>query len=286
MTFSLFGRLSPKGICSTQPFPRGALAILLVLSHAVFAQTSRPEKFITDVSHVISGAGHVLTSPTRWQGKDWAIFGSVLAGTFALSYLDEPFDDLMQRNRSGFADRLNDIGIEYGEPRTAVLLTGGVYLSGLIIDNDWLRETGVIASASLLSSGIIQSTTKAAAGRARPHVGLGHDVFDPFRGEENYYSFFSGHTMVAMIISHTFAKRINHPVAKVAFYSLGTVAGLARAYNRDHWLTDVVLGNALAITSVNSVSRWLAAKKDGKEMGGLQWQLTPRGRGVNLSMAW
>jgi len=92
--------------------------------------------------------------------------------------------------------------------------------------------------------------------------------------------------MVAMIMSHTFAKRIDHPAAKVTLYSLGTVAGLARTYNRDHWLTDVVLGNALAITSVNSISRWLAAKKNGKEMGRLQWQLTPKGRGANLSVAW
>jgi len=92
--------------------------------------------------------------------------------------------------------------------------------------------------------------------------------------------------MVAMIMSHTFAKRINHPVAKVALYSLGAVGGLARTYNRDHWLTDVVLGNALAITSVNSVSRWLAAKNDREKMGGLQWQITPMGRGVNLSVAW
>jgi len=262
------------------------LAILLALSQSAFAQNSRPKKFATDVSHVLGGAGHVLTSPVRWQGKDWAIFGSVLAGTFALSYLDEPFDDLMQRNRSGFADRLNDVGIEYGEPRTAVVLTGGLYLTGLIADSGWLRESCVIISASLLSSGVIQSTTKVAAGRARPHVGLGHDEFDPFRGEEDYYSFFSGHTMVAMIISHTFAKRIAHPIASAAFYGLGAAAGLARTYNRDHWLTDVALGNALAITSVNSISKRLAVKKDGEEMGGLQWQLTPKGRGVNLSVIW
>lgn len=267
-------------------FRCSTLAILLILPCFVFAQLHRPQKFATDVSHVIGGAGHVFTSPLRWHGKDWAIFGSVVTSTLALSYLDEPFDDLLQRNRSQFADDLTEVGIEYGEPRTAIVLTGGLYLTGLLADSDWLRESGVIASASLLASGIIQSTAKAAAGRARPHVGLGHDVFDPFRGEENYYSFFSGHTMVAMIMSHTFAKRINYPVAKVALYSLGTVAGLARTYNRDHWLTDVMLGNALAMTSVNSVSKWLAEKKSGKTMGTRQWQITPSGHGVNLSMVW
>jgi len=167
-----------------------ALAILMTLPNSMLAQSSGPQKFVTDVSHVIGGAGHVLTSPARWQSKDWAIFGSVLAGTFALSYLDEPFEDLMRRNRSSFADDLTEIGIEYGEPRTAIVLTGGLYLTGLLADSDWLRESCVIVSASLLSSGIIQSTTKIATGRARPHVGLGYDEFDPFRGEENYYSFF------------------------------------------------------------------------------------------------
>jgi hypothetical protein len=263
--------------------------ILLLLHHSLRAQPNsspRSGKFLKDAVHVLGGAGRVLTSPARWHGKDWAIFGSVLAGTLALSYLDEPFDDLMQRNRSRFADDLSELGIEYGEPRTVVVLTGGLYAVGLIADSDWLRESCVIASASLLSNGIIQSTTKVAAGRARPHVGLGHDVFDPFRGEENYYSFFSGHTMVAMIMSHTFAKRIDHSVAKVALYSLGTVAGLARTYNCDHWLTDVVLGNALAIVSVNSAAKWLEAKKDGKTLGRLQWRVTPINRGVSLSVTW
>lgn len=262
------------------------LAFVLILPYCVLAQPSRSQKFLTDASHVIGGAGHVLTSPARWHGKDWAIFGSVLAGTFALSYLDEPFDEWMQRNRSGLADDLTEVGIEYGEPRTAVMLTGGLYVVGLAANSEWLRESCVIASASLLSNGIIQSTTKIATGRARPHVGSGHDVFDPFRGEENYYSFFSGHTMVAMIMSHTFAKRIDHPAAKAALYSLGTVAGLARTYNRDHWLTDVVLGNALAMASVNSVSPWLSAKKKDEKVGGRQWQLTPRRRGVSLSIMW
>jgi hypothetical protein len=268
----------------------GAFSILFFLHHALLAQSqlspSHSGNFISDASHVFSGAGHVLTSPLRWRGNDWAIFGSVLAGTFALSYLDEPANDFMLRNHSRFADKLTDFGIEFGEPQTAVVLTGGLYVIALIADNEWLRESCVIASTSLLSSGIVQSATKIASGRGRPHLGLDHDVFDPFRGEENYYSFFSGHTMVAMIMSHTFAKRLDHAAAKVALYSLGAIGGLARMYNRDHWLTDVVVGNAIAITSVNSVSKWLKTRRNGKAAGGMQWQLVPRRRGMNLSLTW
>jgi len=274
----------------SRPFRCGALAILLILSHSMFAQSppvaSRPGKFSADASHVFGGTVQVLTAPARWHGKDWAIFGSVLAGTFALSYLDEPFDDFLQRNRSGFADNLQEFGDIAGEPLTVIVLTGGLYTAGLIAGNEWLRESCVIISASLLSGGMIQSTVKYVASRARPHVGLGHDEFKLFRGGEHYYSFFSGHVMIVTAVSHTFATRLGHPTAKITLYGLAAVGSLARTYGRAHWLTDVVLGNAMAIASVNAVSRWLAAKKDGKEMGGLQWQLTPRGRGVNLSVAW
>jgi membrane-associated phospholipid phosphatase len=248
--------------------------------------SSLPGKFISDVSHVLGGTEHVLTSPLRWHGKDWAIFGSALGGTVALSFLDEEVNDFFLRNHSKTADKLSDIGIEYGEPFTVVVLTGSLYAVGLIADSEWLRESCVILSAALLPDGIIQTITKKATGRARPRLGLGQHEFDPFRNEELYYSFFSGHTMVAMTTSHVFAKRINNVPAKVVLYGLSGIAGLSRMYNEDHWLTDVVLGNALAITSVNSVSKWLEAKKNGKEMGGLQWRVIPARRGVSLSVMW
>lgn len=269
-----------------------AFSILVMLNYPLQAQSnspaSRPKKFVTDVSHLAGGAAHVLTSPLRWHGKDWGIFGSVLAGTVVLSVSDEPANDLLRRNHSRTADRLKDLGIEFGAPQTAILFTGSLYVIGWAADSDWLRESCVIMSASLLSSGIIQSSTKYIVGRARPYVGRGHDVFDPFRGEESHFAFFSGHTMVAMIISHTLAKRLDPVPAKVVLYGLGTIGGLARMYNQDHWLTDVVVGNVLAITSVNSVAKWLAAKKNGKAMGELErhWQISPRGRGVNLSVTW
>jgi membrane-associated phospholipid phosphatase len=269
----------------------GVLFCLMCLSSSPgFARQNQPAsipgKFLADVSNVAHGTGHVLSAPFRWRGKDLAIFGSVLAGTYALSFLDEEVNDLFLRNQSETADKFAEVGIEYGEPRTVVILTGSLYAIGLLADNEWLRESCVILSASLLPTGGIQTATKIIAGRARPHVGIGHDQFDPFRREEAYYSFFSGHTMVTMTTSHVFAKRLRHPLAKITLYSLGTLGGLARMYNEDHWLSDVVLGSTLAIVSVNSVSKWLEAKKAGAEVGGLQWRLIPSARRVQLSFTW
>ena len=247
---------------------------------------SIPGTFARDVSHVVRGTGYVLASPFRWGGKDWAIFGGVLAGTFALSFLDEPVNDFFLRNHSEAADKLADVGVEYGEPRTAVLIAGGTYLIGLFGKNDFLRESAVILSASLLPAGGIQTVTKIASGRARPHLGLGHAEFDPFRQEEAYYSFFSGHTMVAMATSHVFAKRIDNVPVKVLLYGLGSLAGLSRMYNEDHWLSDVTFGSVLAIASVNSVSSWLERQKNPEARNGLQWQITPHRYGAQVNLAW
>jgi membrane-associated phospholipid phosphatase len=272
------------------PTLRDGAFLLLFISSGLMAQSNQPSslagKFAADVSQVVGGTTHVLTSPFHWRSKDWAIFGSILAGTFALSYLDEPVDDLLLRNANSFSDQLADFGIEYGEPRTAVVVTGSLYVIGLAADSEWLRETCVIMSASLLPIGGIQSVTKYVSGRARPYRGLGHDVFDPFRGEESYYSFFSGHVMTATTISYTFAKRVDNILVKVGFYSAAAIASLARLYNHDHWLSDVIIGDAITIASVNSVMKWLEAKKNGKALGGMQWQVMPANRGVSLRVIW
>ncbi len=269
---------------------RPILLALLCCGIAAHAQTrssaSLPKTIGKDIQHVAQSTGRVLTSPWHWHGRDWARFGAVMGGTFALSFLDEEVNEFFLRNHGKTADKLADIGVEYGEPRTVVILTGSVYVIGLVARNEWLRESAVILTGALLPSGLMQTAAKITAGRARPHLGLGHEVFEPFRKEESYYSFVSGHTMVAMATSHVFAKRIDNAVAKVGLYSLGALAGTSRMYNEDHWLSDVVLGSALGIASVNTVSKLVEGEGPGNFRTGLQWRMQPHGRGAMLSLIW
>ncbi len=264
------------------------ICCIFFYAQATLAQTrsSLPNTFFKDVSHVAGATGHVLVSPLRWQGRDWARFGAVIGGAVAFSFLDEEVNDYLLRHHSRTADKLAEVGIEYGEPRTVVILTGGVYALGLLARHERLRETAVILSGALLPSGGIQAVTKTATGRARPRLGLGHDVFEPWRGEEAYYSFFSGHAMVAMAASHAFARQFPHPVVKVVFYSLGAAGSFARLYHEDHWLSDVLIGNVLAIASVNSVSKWLAQRQEGPAPGHLQWRLFARRRSLGAEISW
>lgn len=265
---------------------------LVILSCVVAAHAQpRPSASVPgtigkDLTHVVRGTGRVLTSPLYWQKRNWAHFGVVMGGTFAFSFLDEHVNDFFKRNHGRTADRLADIGAEYGEPRTVVILTGSVYALGLLARSAWLRESAVILTGALLPAGILQTTAKITAGRARPHLGLGHATFEPFHREEPYYSFVSGHTMVAMATSHVFAKRIDNPIAKTGLYGLGALAGVSRMYNEAHWLSDVMLGSALGIASVNTVAKLVEQDHSKKIETGLQWRLLPNGRGTTLNVTW
>jgi membrane-associated phospholipid phosphatase len=244
---------------------------------------------LTDVSNVALGTGYVLSAPFRWRGKDWAIFGSVVAGTVLISTLDEDVNDYFVRHQNKTGDKLADFGAQIGEPRTVIVLTGGMYVIGLIADDTWLRDTCVILAASLLPDGGIQTVTKIASGRARPHLGLGHLEFDPFSRNEKYHSFFSGHTMTSVAMSHVFARRIGNPFAKAAFYSLGAIGSWSRLYDSSHWLTDVAVGGALSVFSVEAIIDWYGGRKrEDQNYGneGVHLRLIPTPRALHLSVTW
>jgi membrane-associated phospholipid phosphatase len=242
-------------------------------------------RFTSDVSDAFNSSVYVFSRPLDWQGNDWLNFGYVIAGAAAISLIDTEVRDFFQRNQSESDNVLIKIGEFYGEPLSVVLITGGIYLFGNIADNDWARETAVIMTASLLPGGIYQTAAKISAGRARPYLELGNYYFDPFRMEEDYYSFVSGHTLVASATSLVLASRINNVIAKGVFYSLGVLTGISRLYSDDHWLSDVFLGGALAVVVAQSASIWHKDKKQSQHSG-FNLLVLPSRNGITLSLKW
>jgi len=242
-------------------------------------------RFESDVSGAFNGSVYVISRPLHWQGKDWLNFGCVVAGTATLTLVEKEMRRLFQRNQGNTGDAIaKAVGI-YGEPLTIVILTGSIYLFGNIADNTWARETAVILTATLLPGGIYQTAAKISAGRARPYLELGNYYFEPFHREEDYYSFVSGHTLAAMGISIVLANRINNTVARGCIYSLGIMVGISRLYSDDHWLSDVVLGGALAAASAHSALNWFASG-GGYTAGRVNWLIMPSGNGLSLALSW
>jgi membrane-associated phospholipid phosphatase len=263
--------------------------LFIILNVVLYAQDQESNtmgrRFTSDVSDAFDGSVHVVTRPFHWQGDDWLNFGYVIAGAAAISLFDTEVRNFFLRNESGSDHVLVKIGEFYGEPLSVVAITGCIYLFGNIADNDWARETAVIMTAALIPGGICQTIAKISAGRARPYLELGPNYFEPFRREEDYYSFVSGHTLVATATSLVLASRINNAIAKGALYSIGLLTGVARLYSDDHWISDVFLGGLLAGAVTYSASKWHDEKKQ-SHTNRLNIRLIPMKNGFTLSLSW
>ncbi|QXP56053.1 phosphatase PAP2 family protein [Cellulophaga sp. HaHa_2_95] len=222
------------------------------------------QTFKYDLGSVFGGVGYSYTRPLHWQGKQWATLGAITAGTGILYIFDEETSNFSIRQKEGIPDFIRDYGSEFGSPQYNYMFTGGVYLTGLVTKNEKLRRTGVLLIASATSAGLLQQLTKSLVGRARPVSGKTKDTFDPFNPSRNFHSFPSGHTMLAFTNAYAIAKQFKNPWTKAGIYTVGLIPGVSRMWDGQHWLTDVALGIAISIFTVESIDRYLDGRYDEK----------------------
>jgi hypothetical protein len=210
-------------------------------------------------------AGHVVASPTRWDGADWLVVGGVVGGTAAGFLLDDEAFNLMERNHSSFNNDVTRVAVEYGSGYVAIGLPVAMYIYGLTLQDKWVRETAVLMGSTLLLTSVITTAGKAVIGRARPYTDFGNHKFKPFNGREDFVSFPSGHTTVAFAVSAVLAARIKNPWASVGLYGVATAAAVSRMYTRDHWFSDVVFTAAYTTAVSQSVVEWFEKENEDGE---------------------
>lgn len=258
---------------------------LILLPSSLFSQiageTTRFQMISHDVSAVSEGVLHILTNPVRWEKSDWLFLGGTLGAGLLLFTLDDEIDNFFKHNRSTSQDKLAEFGSYMGKPITIVTLTAAIYSYGIIAKNKWARETAVLLTVSLIPGGIIQTVSKTTAGRARPYMGFGNNNFEPFKQQEDYNSFVSGHTLVTSSTALILANRVENDYLKVIFYSVGLVGAWARMYQRNHFASDVFLGMALGYATVNAAFSWIDTKKQ-KEKSAFSFYILQNGIGVSF----
>jgi len=250
-----------------------------------------------DLGNMAGGMGYAYSRPLHWKGAQLKNAGYVAAGTASLYLVDDHIDNWANNWRGDVPSWLVDYGNEYGSPNNNFMITGAVYLTGLVTKNPKLRRTGVLLISSASASGLLQQVSKRIIGRARPKANVGKGTFDPFHIDRvyNYDSFPSGHVMLGFTNAYILAKHFDNPWIKAGLYTVGSIPGFARIVDRFHWVSDVAFSTALSIFIVEAIDRYLDTKYsekyndhgvDGlKKEKKVSWdiQLTPRRFGVVMN---
>ena len=200
---------------------------------------------------------HAVTNPIRWKGKDFAKFGGLIAGTAIISLSDNPTSDFFTQQQNTHPKILDDYGFYYAKPVNFLIASASIYGVGLITKNEKIRKTGVLIISSSVVAGYSQILARTAVGRARPKSGFGKYAFEPFAGTQEYFSFPSGHTVLAVTMAHSIAKQFDNVWVKSGIYALATLPPLSRLINGEHWLSDVAFGAAYGIIVVDCMDRFL-----------------------------
>ena len=215
-----------------------------------------------DGASAFGGLKKAYTSPLHWQKDDFIVAGAVVAGTAALYIFDEETSEYFVRQGENAPSVVRDFGWYFGSPQNNYGITGAVYLVGLFTKNEKIRKTGVLMISAATASGIIQSISKTAVGRARPTAEEGKASFKPFSKEGTYHSFPSGHTILSFTTMYALSKQFESPFVKAGLMGVGLIAPLSRLWDGAHWLTDVGLSLALSVAVVDTIDKYLNIERD------------------------
>lgn len=210
-----------------------------------------------DGESIFGGVKHAYTAPLHWKEGNWIAFGGVVVGTGILLLADEGAHDYFVEQGEGIPQGIKDAGFYFGKPLYNYGLTGTVYAVGILTKHPEIRKTGVLLIASATAGGLLQSILKNAVGRARPSAGVGATSFKPFGKEESYHSFPSGHTILSFTTAYAIAKQFNNIWVKSGICALGLVTPMSRLWAGAHWLTDIGIGMAISVATVESIDRYL-----------------------------
>ncbi len=192
---------------------------------------------------------HVLSSPGRWDGRDWLTVGVGIAGVAAVALADKPVRTQIQHIQNGSANDVASQVRQFGGPYSFATL-GLFYVGGEIFHDPPAKAVFIDgAAATLVASGIIAPSLKYMVGRARPSADRGTQYFTPFSASNA--SFPSGETTQAFAVASVIAAHYDSLWVKTSSYGIASLVGMARMYEDAHWTSDALAG-ALIGTAVGT----------------------------------
>jgi hypothetical protein len=209
----------------------------------------------SDLKKIGADAFSIIRAPSTFETKDYIWMSSLLSMVAVSPLIDNRVRAFRNQHFDLQYDRFLAYWRFYGDG-TFTLSTGlGIYLAGLVIANEWFRETGRDALSAVVYSGIITGFIKFTAGRARPEKDRGAFAFEMFNIRDMYQSYPSGHTTNAFAFSSAIAARVSNPFAKIGLYSIASLTAAQRIYSDRHWFSDVLAGALIGTFVGNCVAK-------------------------------
>ena len=218
-----------------------------------------------DGKSIFGSLKHAYSQPFKWKKDDWLTFGGIAAGTALMYIYDEQTSEFFVNQEEKAPKMLKEIGWYYGSPQNFFMISAGIYGYGLVAKNDKFRHTGVLIISSAIATGLIQTISKNAFGRARPSQNIGSREYRFMSKESGFHSFPSGHAILSFTASHAIAKQFDNTWVKGGIYAVGLIAPVSRLWEGAHWLTDVTLGMVLSVVVVDGIDNFLQGNKKVKD---------------------
>lgn len=223
----------------------------------------------------------VLSAPCRWNGHDFLVFSSVLAGGALAYWSDEDVRNWVLERKTPAGDDCFDVITFLGDGRFLLGLISALYASGEIAGERSLRKTAVLSLESLVASSAVVWILKSAAGRSRPYTDETGRTFHPFSFSSRYHSFPSGHSSAAFSVATIIALQSESLAVDILSYSLAAAVACSRVYKDVHWFSDVLIGSAVGhFTARRIFSLHQKKNPDSVRIGVL---LLPEKKGITLS---
>ena len=175
--------------------------------------------------------------------------GAILVSTLA----DQPLRDYLQRHRSEGKDDVARIFKDMGEPDIYAPVPLGLIAVGVISGDHRITRAGGRITAGLITAGAITNLLKP-VGRVRPKFADDAYEFTPLKGS---YSWPSGHSAMAFALATGISDEVHFLPLTIGLYGAAFTTGWSRMNDNRHWLSDVLGGMMIGITSAKIMNgRW------------------------------
>ena len=195
----------------------------------------------------LATAAHAQREGLKWW-QPVLVVGAIATASLA----DGAVNDWVQDRRTPHSDDLARIFRYGGEPEVTFGISGGILVAGTIAGNPELQRSGGRVLLSIVAAGLATSAIKVGAGRYRPAETDNPYVFKPFSGHD---SFPSGHATMAFALATSLSNEIKNGWVSAALYTFATGTAWSRLNDERHWLSDVLAGATIGITTATIVHR-------------------------------